>query len=214
MTVIGPGDHVIDIGAHVGYMTLLAASRVTAAGSVLAIEANSDNFALLRANVERNTLTNVRPVEGAAWRQSDEELTMTVSPDNSGDHRVFQRDGAANTVQVRSVAVDDLITDDWRADVVKVDVQGTDHVAIEGMRRTIERFRPTLLVEFWPKGIEEFGGQADQVLAFYRELGYDLTILEVPTLSRDAALSRVVDAAWRCPWGYCTLLLQPHEKPE
>jgi FkbM family methyltransferase len=208
MALIRPGANIVDIGAHVGYMTLLAASR-TAGGDVLAVEANRDNFELLCANLARNGVTNVRAIQGAAWRRSGETLTMTVCEDNTGDHRVFARDGAETTVEVPALAVDDLIPDEWHVDVVKVDVQGTDHVAIEGMRATIERCRPAMLVEFWPAGIEEFGDPPTRALELYSELGYEIAVLEAPGLSSGSSPARIVDTARRAPHQYCTLLMQP-----
>jgi FkbM family methyltransferase len=210
--MIKRGGHVVDIGAHVGYMTLLAASRVGPEGSVLAIEAHPGNFALLQDNIVRNDIPQARAIHGAAWRCSGETLTLTVSPDNSGDHRVFRREHATQTLEVPAIALDDLLADHRRVDVVKIDAQGTDHVALEGMRRTLARCRSIVLIEFWPPGIEEFGDRPADVLAFYRSLGYDIAMLEAPGLASDAPLEIIVENARRCAGEFCTLLLQP--KPD
>src|SRR2546421_6110753 len=90
-----------------------------------------------------------------------------------------------------------LHREEWRVDVVKIDVQGTDHVAVEGMTRTIERWQPTILVEFWPIGIEEFGHDPLNVLALYRDMGYRIAILEEPAVSDGMALELIVDIARR-----------------
>lgn len=207
--LIPPGAHVIDIGAHVGYMTLLAAARAGADGAVIAVEANPENARLLEENVARHGSGNVRVYEGAAWRTSRDTLTMTISPDNSGDHRVYRRDEALETVEVRSVALDDIVPEQWHVDLVKIDVQGTDHVALEGMRRIVERDKPTILVEFWPTGIEEFRDDPPDVVALYRRLGYQISMLEQPALPRDAAPETITEMARNTPTGFCTLLLQP-----
>ena len=209
--LIRRGANVVDIGAHVGYMTMLAAARVGSEGTVLAIEAHSGNFALLRENVARNGLSQVRAVHAAAWRSSGELRTLTVSPDNSGDHRVFLRSGATDVSQVQTVAIDELIAADRRIDVVKIDTQGTDHIAIEGMRNTIARCHPVVVVEFWPPGIDEFGDNPTSVLAFYRNLGYGITILEAPGLGPDAPDTELIDKTLRCPGEFCTLVLQPDQ---
>lgn len=207
--LIRRGGHVVDIGAHVGYMTLLASACAGPEGSVLAVEAHAGNFALLHENVARNRLPQARVIHGAAWRNSGEPRTLTVSLENSGDHRVFRREGATDTIEVRSVALDELIGAHGRVDVVKVDTQGTDHVAIEGMLATIARCRPVMLVEFWPPGIEEFGDRPADVLCFYRDLGYEIRMLEVPGLARDASIEALTERARQCPGEYCTLVLQP-----
>jgi FkbM family methyltransferase len=214
IALIRPGARVLDVGAHVGYLTLLAAARTGATGGVLAVEANRANFQLLQANIARNGAAHVRAVHAAAWRQSGETLTMSVSADNSGDHRVFRRDQATETVDVPALAMDDIVPEDWHVDVVKIDVQGTDHVAVEGMRRTIERCRPMLLVEFWPAGIEEFGDSPAEVLAQYRGLNYEISVLEEPAVSRTTPLETIVDLARGTPGAFCTLLLAPLQAAE
>jgi FkbM family methyltransferase len=190
-------------------MTLLSAARVGPEGSVLAVEAHPGNFALLQDNIAQNRVAQARAVQGAAWRCTGETLTLTVSHGNSGDHRVFRREAATETIDVPSIALDDLLGDDSSIDVVKIDAQGTDHVALEGMQRTVARCRPIVLVEFWPPGIEEFGDRPVDILAFYRGLGYDIVILEAPGLSSDAPLEMIVEFARRCAGEYCTLVLQP-----
>jgi len=207
--LIRRGANVVDIGAHVGYMTMLAAARVGREGTVLAIEAHSGNFALLCENIARNGLSQAKAVHAAAWRHSGESRTLTVSPDNSGDHRVFLRSGATEVSQIQTVAIDELIDADRWIDVVKVDTQGTDHVAVEGMRNTIARCHPVLVVEFWPPGIVEFGDSPISVLAFYRDLGYEITILEAPGLGPNASNRALIDQTLQCPGEFCTLVLQP-----
>lgn len=214
IALIGPGAHVIDVGAHVGYMTRLSASLMGSTGSVLAVEAHPGNFGLLQANVELGPHADrVRVVHGAAWSRSDEQVALTISHENSGDHRAYRRPGAEHVVEVRSIAIDDLLAPDHRVDVIKVDTQGTDHIALEGMRSTLARWSPTLLVEFWPPGIEELGDVPASVLALYRdELGYEIVPLEFPGLTQELGgaeeLARIVEEARRCPGEFCTLLLR------
>src|SRR5438045_1366200 len=98
-------------------------------------------------------------------------VELGACPDNSGDHRISgSRQGPRLTVQ--AVALDDIIPPDLLVDIVKVDVQGRDHVVLEGMSQTLSRSRPTVLVEFWPEGIEEFGDDPDDVLDSYRALDF------------------------------------------
>jgi len=66
-TTLGPGDALINVGAHVGYFTLLASQRVRPAGSVLSIERNPFALKQLRQNVEHSRLRNVR-IEDIACR--------------------------------------------------------------------------------------------------------------------------------------------------
>jgi FkbM family methyltransferase len=211
MALLRPGATFVDVGAHAGYMTLLGAARVGAGGDVLAVEAHPGNFALLRENIERNGQGQVRAVHAAAWDSSGGMRTVTVSQENSGDHRAFRRADAMDTIEVPSTAIDDLVGDARQIEVVKIDTQGTDHVVVRGMRKTLARCRPVLLVEFWPEGIEEFGDEPGEVLASYRRIGYDIAVLEAPGLRSDSSLESIVQRALACPGAYCTLLLTPAE---
>lgn len=203
--LVAPGDSVVEIGAHVGYLTLLLARAAGPDGSVLAIEAHPENHALLQENVRTAGLANVRAVHAAAWR-SPGEIEVTISPDNTGDHRVYAHDGVAERVSVPAVLVDDLLAGAG-VDVVKVDAQGVDHVALEGMQRTIARSKPTILLEFWPHGIEQFGDRPLDVATSYLDMGYDACILEAPILGGRAQPDDIVAVARRAETGFCTLIL-------
>ena len=61
------GDIVVDVGAHIGRYTLIAANRVGRNGKVVAVEANPDNFEMLNNNVKLNRLTNVTSLNYAAY---------------------------------------------------------------------------------------------------------------------------------------------------
>ena len=192
------GGHVVDLGAHVGYHTLVAAAAVGPTGRVTAVEANPDNAKLLRANVERAGAMHVRVVHAAAW-DTPGRVRLNVSDENSGDHRVG---GRARLGGIRAVTVDSLVGD-RRVDVVKSDLQGRDHVALRGMADTIRRWHPVILTEFWPLGIRDVGDDPYAVLDAYRAYGYTVTPLD------DVAGDDLVKAADAAESTFLTLRLDP-----
>jgi len=99
---------------------------------------------------------------------------------NFGGHHAFARDEASQSIEVPAVRLDDLLTSDTRIDVVKVDIQGMDHAALEGMTDTLRRDRPTVLAEFAPMLIADFGDEPTSVLALYRRLGFSVASIEEP----------------------------------
>jgi FkbM family methyltransferase len=203
-----PGMHVLNLGAHIGYFALLAGREVGSGGAVTAIEAEPGNFSLLKENVRRSKLGNIRVVHGAV---SDHPgtLEMSLSPTNTGDHRAYGYDGATGTVTVPAVTVDDVLEPDWRVDFVFADIQGTEHVAMRGMRRTVERWHPPMLLEFWPQGIREFGDDPVEVLGGYRELGYSFDVVG-REVGADAEIDAIIAAAEPDgPGGFGTLLMRP-----
>jgi FkbM family methyltransferase len=205
--LLQPGMTFVDIGAHVGFMTLLGARAVGPAGRVLAVEPATTNFALLRANILNNGLSNVEALQAAALDRTG-TAKLSISPFNTGDHRAYPVP-STNTEEVTALALDDVIPADVVVDVVKVDAQGTDHRAILGMRRTLARSRSVLLVEFWPPGIAEAGEDPLDVLAVYRDLGYEVRVLGEPTDGPPPPPEQVVEAGLAAPGGFCSLVLRP-----
>jgi FkbM family methyltransferase len=203
-----PGMTFVDIGAHVGYYTNLAAREVGTSGHVYAVEPDPDNAALLRENVRRNGYRNVTVIEAAAWHET---TTVTLRRDhfNTGDNRVadqFADDGAV--CEVEGIAFDDRLAG-LEVSAVKVDAQGVDHLALRGMRETIQRCRPIVFVEFWPDGIRENGGDPAAVIEEYRGLGYRITMIGYDTDFAAWPAEEIVRAAEGFPFGAVALVLRP-----
>jgi FkbM family methyltransferase len=201
---------VVDVGAHVGYYTLLAAKEVGRGGRVIALEPHPVNAELLRLNVARNGFDRiVRVVEAAAWGMRGRVALAVDRGGNSGDHRVST---TAVGLEVDAVPLDALL-DQEDVDVVKVDAQGTDQVAISGMKRTINRCRPVMLVELWPTGIRAFGADPADAVGYYASLGYRLTMPGVQVAFDTLTAEGFVEIADALPGGTGTLVLRPWSRP-
>jgi FkbM family methyltransferase len=149
-SVIRPGAIVLDVGANVGYMTLLSARAAGSDGMVVAVEPEQANVALLRANVWLNGVPNVRVLPMAAWSRR-ELLPLRFNTQNRGDHQVGMHaggDGRASRL-VPAAPLDELLGE-LVVDVVKIDTQGSDHEAIAGLSATLLRSPDSVvLAEFW-----------------------------------------------------------------
>lgn len=207
--LLGPGMTFLDVGAHVGYMTLLGAQAVGPTGRVIAVEASPANVALLRRNVKANGATNVEIIAAAASDRSG-ILALSLSPWNTGDNRVYPVPDMA-TVEVRAVRLDDVLGSALPLDVVKLDTQGTDHRAVRGMAVTLARCRPVLVVEFWPLGIRESGDDPIAVVEQYTAMGLEVRVLGEPESGPLPSPQQVVAAALARHGEFCTLVLRPAE---
>jgi FkbM family methyltransferase len=141
-----PQDGVfLDVGAHVGHYAL----RLAAASSgrrVIAVEANPDTAATLRRHVAMNDLPNVRVLELAAWDEPARlRLYDAAGQVEGGSTRVLPADNGDGTVTAGRLDV--ALADLDRLDLVKLDVEGADIHALEGMAGLVERLRPTLFIE-------------------------------------------------------------------
>ena len=168
------GQTVLDIGANIGYFTLLLARQVGPTGRVFAFEPDPTNFGLLQRNVAANGYSNVSFVQRAVWSATG-PLRLYLSDENKGDHRVYDSDDGRAALTIEAVRLDDYFASlpDLRVDVVKMDVQGSEAHALSGMRGLLGRRREaTLVTEFWPAGLHRAGSSARGYLEALSDLGF------------------------------------------
>jgi FkbM family methyltransferase len=197
--LMSPGMTVIDVGANIGYTALLAARAVGRRGRVYAIEPFADNVWLLRANIALNGCGRVvQVVEAAAWDTAG-AVSLALSDENTGDHRAGVDVPGRRAVTVPTVRLDDVVPLDVRVDVIKLDTQGTEHIALGGALGIVRRCAPVLITEFWPAALRERGDDPLEVLHGYTALGYALELLEAPDLPPSASEADVLAATERIP---------------
>ena len=204
-----PGMTLLDIGANVGYFSVLGAQAVGPSGTVVAIEPDPTNYALLCANLWEARAGNVEPIRAAASSFSG-PLPLSLSNDNCGDHRSFIERPGERVLAVSGVRVDEVFDADSRVDLVKIDIQGADHRAVLGMEGLLARCQPLLLVEFWPRGIEELGDRPVDVLSYYRSLGFSVSLLDEPGADSGWTMDpQMVQTIRESESGFATIVLIP-----
>src|SRR5258708_4586206 len=104
---IKPGQTVLDIGANIGYYTLIAAKLVGPSGKVYAFEPDPTNFKILKKNVERNGHSNVVLVNQAV-ADKNKKVRLYLNPANKGDHRIYDSKDGRSSIAVRTIRLDDL----------------------------------------------------------------------------------------------------------
>ena len=193
-----PGDTFVDVGANVGYFSVVGGHAVTETGHVVSVEAEQRNVALLRANLWRHGLHHVAVLPMAAGARAD-YLRLAPNEANRGDHQVHSAAGADSGTLVPAGRLDEVLRG-LEVDVVKIDTQGGDHDVVEGLRGL---FRPglTLLVEFWLEGMADRGVDPHAVVAGYVDLGLGIELLTddgvVPTTAEAAVATA---AGWAGQW--------------
>jgi FkbM family methyltransferase len=177
--LLRPGDRVVDGGAHIGYLTLLAARRVGASGEVHAFEPVARTFAALEANVRLNGATNVRPNRvGLAARASELQLEVPIDPEGSGllawgATSVLLRRGPVE--RVPALALDDYARDHGldRIALVKLDLEGAELDALRGMERLLREARIRYVVSELNTFLSDAQGESyDATRAYCAGFGY------------------------------------------
>jgi len=183
VATVRPGDCVVDVGANIGYYSLIASRLVGDSGHVLAIEPDAVNCAVLRRNLAENGAANVRVVEGAASDRNG-SARLYHARTNFGDHRTYDSGDGRPSEVVPSMRLDDLVK---RVDFIKVDAQGAEAKILAGAIETLRRnaARVTVVVEFWPFGLERAGSSASAVLELLDGYGF-----EMATIDEDAGALR------------------------
>lgn len=161
------GHVAIDVGANIGVMTLLASSLVGVSGRVIAVEPNPGNVQLLYRSLLLNGATNVEVLPLAA---SNRRAVFSLSG-RSNTQLVGARGVGGGGNLVQSVPLDELYGDVPRLDFVKLDIEGHEPLALEGMWQLVTRHRPVLLTEFNPRclGLQQQDGGAylKRILSLY-----------------------------------------------
>jgi FkbM family methyltransferase len=186
---IQPGMHVADVGAHVGFFTLGAALRVGHRGKVFSFEPSPSTVVSLRRNVALNRWQGrVEVIEAAV---SDKEgsvsfftngMSMAASLSRKNVEVLNpERPTAAAEVMVRSLTLDQVCRSRReRLDIIKIDVEGAELLALRGAREILETDRPIILCEIHPLHMQQCGCTFEEMKQFIDSVRYSLDPLDEP----------------------------------
>ena len=148
-----PGNTVVDVGAHIGLYTLIAAKRVGPSGKVIAIEPSPENFKILKKNILLNKLSNVESLECAVY--STKEKLKLFLPELEGRtmFNTVMQDRARtsnNFLEVEANTLDNIIESINITEVnwIKIDIEGAELEVLKGAANTLSSNEDlTLLIE-------------------------------------------------------------------
>jgi len=206
LSLARPGMRFLDVGANIGYFSLLMAKH--SPGAVIdAVEPEPHNARMLAMNLWHNQ------VEATVWPLAlsggERSLPLQLTEHNAGDTRT----AAARTNQwygtVAVAARGDDLFGSRGFDLVKIDVQGFELDVLQGMPKTIERSPGIAVVaEFWPKALRDRKVDPYTVLRSYREMGFTIVTQVEDQLRQieDPEIIAICDDAGE--WGQVNLLLR------
>lgn len=173
-TEIRKGDIVLDIGANIGYYTLIFANLVGPEGKVFAFEPDPGNFALLEKNVEANGYHNVILVNKAVSNKNG-KIKLYLS-DDIGDHRIYDSGDGRKSVEIEAIRLDDYFKQgNSRVNFIKMDIQGAEWEAIQGMNLLLQKNKDLkVITEFSPKLLRISGIRPEDYLGLL--INHDLKL--------------------------------------
>lgn len=161
--LVTPGQIAYDIGANIGYVSLLLAQRVGKQGHVYAFEALPENLQRLRHNVALNALSERVTIVSAAVKDRSGVTEFHLGPSH-GTGKLVGSAGRSTiqyqeTIEVDGISVDEFIYQSGNPapDVLKMDIEGGEILGLPGMIRTLEEARPILFIEMHGSEAAEAG---------------------------------------------------------
>jgi len=175
-TLIKQGDTVVDIGANIGYYTLLFAKLVGEKGKVFAFEPEPENYELLEKNIQVNGYNNVVLIKKAALDTSG-TTKLFLSDFSKVRHSVCKTWEHEKPIEIESITLDSFFKDHkGKIDFIKMDIQGAEGKALKGMKSVLKNNKNIkILTEFWPYGLKRIGTGDEQFLKSLTQQSFSLS---------------------------------------
>lgn len=172
--LVKPDWVVVDIGANIGYYTLIAANRAKN-GSVHSFEPVTENYNLLKQNIRLNHLENVFANNAGVSNKQSFEAYYISTDENKGMSGLKPAENFSGISEEKeTITLDDYAVKNnlERIDLIKIDIEGNELNTLKGMQKVLERDKPIIFIEVINEHLAKFGSSAHEVYAFLGSLGY------------------------------------------
>jgi FkbM family methyltransferase len=169
------GDIVIDIGAHIGRYTITSSKQVGNTGKVVAIEADPDNFEILKRNIALNKLTNVLPLNYAVFSTRTRMKLFEQSASAKYNSLMLARAAKTkNYIEVNADTLDSILNQNGIDNVnwIKIDVEGAEFEVLKGSTKTLSGEDVSLFIEI--HNIED-PHHYNNIINFLKSHNYEIT---------------------------------------
>ncbi len=211
---VRPGDTVIDLGANVGYYTIILGAAVAQKGIVYAFEAHPDLVRLLKATIYVNGFGHLIELHGCAVSDRSGTLTLALSPDHYGSGNVVPTgftpaydEGYPTRLEVPAVTLDATLGERVRAvDLMHLDIEGSEPLALRGAQALIERSPGIKIITEWSVNMMAVRVDLAAYIAWLSGLGLRFWLID-----RETAQLIPVERTDLADLPHCDLLLSRTE---
>jgi FkbM family methyltransferase len=172
---IKPGDVFLDLGANIGYFSLLVANNSPSA-KVISFEPVRGLFQNMNENISLNNIKNILTVNAAVGEISEEKELFVSASDNLGMSSFHQPGNySGKTEKVKVVAIDDWFKTSGlsRIDIIKLDIEGSELAALKGMKEVLQKQKPILIVEVNPETLSMFNLKPSNIYNYLKQLNFE-----------------------------------------
>ncbi len=172
-----PGMVVVDVGANIGYLTIIAARLVGPEGKVYTVEPDKSNLKFIKKNIQNNGFDNIEVLPCAAGATSGTREFHLYGEGNLDSFYARPDLPALETVTVDTVRLDDVVK--CKVDFVKIDVEGAEIEVLLGMDDILASNPDIrLIVEFNPSCLQSAGYPPEELPRFLMERGFALSTID------------------------------------
>lgn len=178
-----PGDVCVDVGANIGYFSLLASALVGPSGTVIAIEPSPSAQRRLIENIRRNRAQNVRSVAAAAAEKRKKLPLFAGNETHTGLATLVEDKGAGVESEVAALPLREIVTRDEmeRVRLIKIDVEGAEADVVSGLGELWEVARDDLaiVVEVHPEPLRVSGSSVEELITSLAARGFAPSRMEI-----------------------------------
>jgi FkbM family methyltransferase len=188
-SLVKKDDVCLDIGANIGYFTVLMAKQCKL---VYAYEPEPSNYQLLRKNIMLNKTFNIY-VNHVALTENSGQAQLHLSAASHGMHRMFPSGLCNSFTTVRTQRFDEAWTNQgkFHVDFIKIDIEGSELGALKGMKEMLSVNKSTMVMEFHPPSIQEYGAKPEDIYQFMKDLGYSIRL--VPDIDNEITYQKLFE---------------------
>lgn len=173
--LVKPGDVFLDIGANIGYFSLLIANHVSTT-KVISFEPVSDLFQKLKDNISINDFKNITAINAAVGEMNVERELFLSGSDNLGMSSFQQPENFSGQKEMVKV----ITIDEWfkraglaKIDIIKLDVEGSELAALTGMKEILPNFKPIVIVEINSETLSMIGLTPEDICNYLKKINFE-----------------------------------------